>query len=102
MKRTLSILAFVFVLFGTQMTSAADICIQVIQNAKNVQTNECKAFPTPCDVPTGWTNVSSCSASGSTDDSQLTDKDTQTAVTKDADEFKLKSFSSCQDLEKVL
>ena len=33
------------------------ICAQVITYAKNSATNECKTFPTPCDVPTGWTTV---------------------------------------------
>lgn len=36
------------------------VCAQVITYAKNPATNECKTFPTPCDVPTGWTTVPSC------------------------------------------
>jgi hypothetical protein len=35
-------------------------CAQVITPAKNPTSNECKNFPTPCDVPTGWTKVDSC------------------------------------------
>lgn len=42
-------------------TPAGGACIQVITPAKNPQTGECKDFPTPCDVPTGWQIVSSCS-----------------------------------------
>jgi hypothetical protein len=33
------------------------ICIQVITKAKNNITGEVKDFPTPCDVPTGWTII---------------------------------------------
>lgn len=36
------------------------ICAQVITPAKNIQTSECKEFPTPCDVPEGWEKVGSC------------------------------------------
>jgi hypothetical protein len=36
------------------------ICAQVITPAKNNTTGECKDFPTPCDVPSGWTTVKSC------------------------------------------
>ncbi len=36
------------------------ICIQVITPAKNPTTGECKEFPTPCDVPKGWTKVNAC------------------------------------------
>lgn len=37
-----------------------DFCIQVIQSARNPETGECKDFPTPCDVPSGWKAVDSC------------------------------------------
>ena len=30
------------------------ICAQVITPATNLETKECKEFPTPCDVPSGW------------------------------------------------
>lgn len=36
------------------------VCIQVITPAKDPITNECKEFPTPCDVPKSWTRVNSC------------------------------------------
>ena len=36
------------------------VCIQVITPAKNPTTGECREFPTPCDVPAGWTKVTSC------------------------------------------
>lgn len=35
-------------------------CIQVIAPAKNIKTGECKNFPTPCDVPAGWSKVKAC------------------------------------------
>ena len=38
------------------------ICIQVITPAVNPATNECREFPTPCDVPQGWVKVDSCPA----------------------------------------
>ncbi len=36
------------------------VCIQVITPAVNDATLECREFPTPCDVPEGWTQVSGC------------------------------------------
>lgn len=42
------------------------VCAQVIQNAANSVTGECKAFPTPCDVPAEWKAVDSCPAASST------------------------------------
>lgn len=36
------------------------VCIQVITPAKNPATGECREFPTPCDVPSGWVKVASC------------------------------------------
>lgn len=41
-------------------SSSSTLCIQVITPAKNNSTNECREFPTPCDVPQGWTKVTSC------------------------------------------
>ena len=35
-------------------------CSQIVTPARNPLTNECRAFPTPCDVPDGWTPVTSC------------------------------------------
>lgn len=31
-----------------------EVCAQVITFARNPQTGQCEAFPTPCDVPDGW------------------------------------------------
>ena len=39
---------------------APQVCVQVIAPAINPLTNECRAFPTPCDVPEGWQRVTSC------------------------------------------
>ena len=45
-------------LYGCGITSPN--CIQVITPAKNPQTGECKNFPTPCDVSSGWQKVDKC------------------------------------------
>jgi len=37
-------------------------CAQVITPAKNPQTGECREFPTPCHVPSGWIKVKSCAS----------------------------------------
>jgi len=39
----------------------AATCIQAIAPARNPLTNECRSFPTPCDVPEGWQRVNFCS-----------------------------------------
>lgn len=41
------------------------VCAQVITSAKNPDGTQCKDFPTPCDVPSGWVKVASCSGVGS-------------------------------------
>jgi len=41
-------------------SSAAVVCIQVVAPARNPLTNECRVFPTPCDVPDGWIPTASC------------------------------------------
>jgi len=38
----------------------APVCIQVLAPARNPITNECRVFPTPCDIPDGWIRVASC------------------------------------------
>lgn len=45
------------------------VCAQVITPAENPNTGECKNFPTPCDVPSGWSKVDQCEDSGSVDSS---------------------------------
>jgi hypothetical protein len=37
------------------------ICTTVLAPARNPLTNECRVFPTPCDVPDGWVPAASCS-----------------------------------------
>lgn len=49
-----------------QPTDATRICIQVIAPARDPQTGTCKEFPTPCEVPTGWYRVPSCSTTSGT------------------------------------
>lgn len=41
------------------------VCAQVITSAKNPDGTQCKDFPTPCDVSSGWVKVASCSGVGS-------------------------------------
>jgi hypothetical protein len=36
------------------------VCIQTLTPARNPLTNECRVFPTPCDVPDGWITAASC------------------------------------------
>jgi hypothetical protein len=36
------------------------ICVQVLAPSRNPLTNECRVFPTPCDVPDGWIPAASC------------------------------------------
>lgn len=57
----------------------------MIQPAQNLTTGECKDFPTPCDVPSGWETVSECTPS------------TGTQVN-----FSLKKFNSCDELKTTL
>jgi hypothetical protein len=48
---------------GIQVASSPAVaCIQVVAPARNPLTNECRVFPTPCDVPDGWIPTQSCSA----------------------------------------
>jgi hypothetical protein len=48
---------------GTYYTckpEGGEICIQVVTPARDPATGYCKNFPTPCDVPQGWSRVDSC------------------------------------------
>lgn len=56
-----------FVLAAMSLFAAqprAEVCAQVITYAKS-PTGECAQYPTPCDVPSGYTTVASCDANGS-------------------------------------
>jgi len=45
-----------YMLYTTQNSSdGGELCAQVITKATNPETGEVKEFPTPCDVPDGWT-----------------------------------------------
>lgn len=47
---------------GINVASSPPVtCVQVLAPARNPLTNECRVFPTPCDVPDGWVSVGSCS-----------------------------------------
>ena len=43
-----------------------EVCIQVITPAVDPNTDECKEFPTPCDVPAGWSKIDKCSVASPT------------------------------------
>lgn len=42
------------------------VCIQIIAQAMDPQTNVCKQFPTPCAIPTGWVTCPTTSATSTT------------------------------------
>lgn len=48
---------------NTDDQNSGKLCIQVITPATNDATGECKEYPTPCDVPAGWTKTGSCDVS---------------------------------------
>jgi len=49
-------------LTGIQVASPPPaFCALVIAPAVNPLTNECRLFPTPCDIPKGWLSAGSCS-----------------------------------------
>lgn len=65
------------------------MCIQMIQHAENISTSECQAFPTPCDVPTGWTPVSAC----------IIKEKIPVPVSP---KFEVENFESCEDMEDAM
>lgn len=60
--------------FGSPVASEEPhACVQVMTNAKSSIDGQCKAFPTPCDVPVGWYPVVNCAdVKGFTDVGQNT------------------------------
>ncbi len=81
-----SLFLTVFSLISLTPVSAAELtCAQVIQYAENTTTSECQAFPTPCDVPSGWKAVDACT---------LPPKSTISP------KFEIQKFASCEDMEK--
>lgn len=99
------IILFISVFLFSYSLASADMCIQVIQDAKNEETWECKSFSTPCDVPDGWEIVDSCDSE--IEDNQIIDKiedieKKEKEKSSDIEDFKLKRFSSCEDIETVM
>ena len=45
---------------NTESEDGTLFCAQVVTLAKNPETEECRQYPTPCDVPEGWTTETSC------------------------------------------
>ena len=66
-------------------TSAMKMCAQVIQYAQNSTKSECQAFPTPCDVPSGWSPVKEC---------------TLPLKEYKKPKFEVQKFASCEDMQK--
>jgi hypothetical protein len=64
MKFTLRFSVFFLILiasiFVSKDTFAATQCIQQISYAVNPASDACQQFPSPCDIPAGWSQVSSC------------------------------------------
>lgn len=46
--------------FQKQESKNDKFCIQIIVDAYNEETGECKEFPTPCDIPKDWKAIKSC------------------------------------------
>lgn len=61
-KITIAVLLALVAALGFAPLVSATMCAQVITNAES-PSGECRSFPTPCDVPAGWTTVSNCSPS---------------------------------------
>lgn len=77
---------FSFLSFAPPVSAVEKMCAQIIQYAENTSTAECQAFPTPCDVPSGWKAVDACKLP------------VKTAVT--TPKFEVQKFASCEDMEK--
>jgi uncharacterized secreted protein with C-terminal beta-propeller domain len=69
------------------LVQAAEVCIEKIQYAEKDSGTECQAFPTPCDVPKGWTPVDAC-----------TFKEGARVEPK----FQVRNFASCEEMESSL
>jgi len=72
-KITIILILFTFSfssVFAQSSTSSGGVCIQVITPLRNSKTNECKIFPTPCDVPANlgveWKQDQTCLQENST------------------------------------
>jgi len=61
MKKYVLLTSIIFWSLITQIVMWQQFCIQITQPAYNPRTWECKVFPTPCQVPTGWIKVNGCS-----------------------------------------
>jgi hypothetical protein len=69
-------------------TSTPRACIQVITPAYNPQNPlECKEFPTPCDVPSGWIKTERCPVKTPTLQTPTTQTQTLTEAKVEADDY---------------
>jgi hypothetical protein len=70
------------------VTSTPRVCIQVITPAYNPQNPpECKEFPTPCDVPSGWVKTEKCPVKTPTLQTPTTQTQTLTEAKVEADDY---------------
>jgi hypothetical protein len=69
-------------------TSTPRVCIQVITPAYNPQNpSECKEFPTPCDVPSGWIKTEKCPVRTPTLQTPTTQTQSLTEAKVEADDY---------------
>ncbi len=61
MKKFIFLLPVLILFIPFNVSAESKFCAQVIQPAIN-SNGVCEEFDTPCDVPNGWKNVSSCEA----------------------------------------
>jgi hypothetical protein len=70
------------------VTSTPRVCIQVITPAYNPQNpSECKEFPTPCDVPSGWIKTEKCPIRAPTLQTPTTQTQSLTEAKVEADDY---------------
>jgi hypothetical protein len=70
------------------VTSTPRACIQVITPAYNPQNPlECKEFPTPCDVPSGWVKTEKCPVKTPTLQTPTTQIQSLTEAKVEADDY---------------
>jgi hypothetical protein len=70
------------------VTSTPRACIQVITPAYNPQNPlECKEFPTPCDVPSGWVKTEKCPVKTPTLQTPTIQTQTLTEAKVEADDY---------------
>ncbi|MBU3965451.1 hypothetical protein KKG29_04580 [Patescibacteria group bacterium] len=98
-KITIVALLALVATLGIAPSVLATVCAQVITNAVS-PSGECRSFPTPCDVPAGWTTVSDCSSSASANIDDINSRLQQMRL--DLKEFKDKKSQEVADRDAAL